>query len=102
MSSDHGTTDADFFGMVGDETPGSYRFRVRNHLARLDSRLYGGTAIAVSLAAAEMVTERAPLWMTTQFVSTAPAEAEVQVRSSKLRFPLQQSFAWKVGAQSAL
>jgi hypothetical protein len=29
-------------------------------------------------------------------------EAEVQVRSSKLRFPLQQSFAWKVGAQSAL
>ena len=29
-------------------------------------------------------------------------EAEVQVRSSKLRFPLQQSFAWKIGAQSAL
>ncbi len=29
-------------------------------------------------------------------------EAEVQVRSSKLRFPLQQSFAWKVGAQAAL
>ncbi len=84
MSSDHGTNDADFFGMVGDETPGSFRFRVRNHLARLDSRLYGGTAIAVSLAAAEMVTERAPLWMTTQFVSTAPAEAEVQVRADVL------------------
>lgn len=29
-------------------------------------------------------------------------EAEVQVRSSKLRIPLQQSFAWKVGAQAAL
>jgi len=29
-------------------------------------------------------------------------EAEVQVRSSKLRFPLQQSFPWKVGGQSAL
>jgi hypothetical protein len=29
-------------------------------------------------------------------------EAEVQVRSSKLRFPLQQSFAWKVGTQAAL
>jgi hypothetical protein len=29
-------------------------------------------------------------------------EAEVQVRSSKLRTPLQQSFAWKVGAQAAL
>lgn len=29
-------------------------------------------------------------------------EAEVQVRSSKLRFPLQQSFAWKVGGQAAL
>jgi hypothetical protein len=29
-------------------------------------------------------------------------EAEVQVRSSKLRTPLEQSFAWKVGAQAAL
>jgi hypothetical protein len=29
-------------------------------------------------------------------------EAEVQVRSSKLRFPLQQSFPWKVGGQAAL
>jgi hypothetical protein len=29
-------------------------------------------------------------------------EAEVQVRSSKLRSPLEQSFAWKVGPQAAL
>jgi hypothetical protein len=29
-------------------------------------------------------------------------EAEVQVRSGKLRAPLEQSFAWKVGAQAAL
>ena len=26
-------------------------------------------------------------------------EAEVQVRSSKLRFPMQQSFPWKVGEE---
>lgn len=79
MSSDLGTTDTDFFGMVAQGDPGAYRFGVRNHLARLDSQLYGGTAIAVSLAAAELVTGRAPLWMTTQFVSTAAAETEVQV-----------------------
>jgi hypothetical protein len=29
-------------------------------------------------------------------------EVEVQVRSSKLRFPMQQSFPWKVGGQAAL
>jgi len=29
-------------------------------------------------------------------------EVEVQVRSAKLRFPMQQSFPWKVGSQAAL
>jgi acyl-CoA thioesterase len=84
MSSEHGTTDADFLGLVPGDEPGRYRFRVANHLARLDARLYGGTAIAVSLATSEMVTGRTPLWMTTQFVSTAPAEAEIHVHTEVL------------------
>ena len=74
----------EFLGLVADGEPGRYRFTVQNHLARLDARLYGGTAIAVSLAAAELVSERAPLWMTTQFVSTAPAEAEIAVHAEVL------------------
>ena len=55
MSSEHGTTDVDFLGLVADGDPGRFRFTVRNHLSRLDARLYGGTAIAVSLTAAELV-----------------------------------------------
>jgi acyl-CoA thioesterase-2 len=84
MPSDRGTSDADFLGLVAGTAPGYHRFSVRNHLARLDARLYGGTAIAVSLATAEMVTGRSPLWMTTQFVSTAPAEAEILVHTEVL------------------
>ncbi len=78
------SSDLEFLGLVADGEPGRYRFTVQNHLARLDARLYGGTAIAVSLAAAELVSERAPLWMTTQFVSTAPAEAEIAVHAEVL------------------
>jgi acyl-CoA thioesterase II len=84
MSSEHGTTDVDFLGLVADDDPGRFRFTVRNHLSRLDARLYGGTAIAVSLTAAELVSQRAPLWMTTQFVSTAPADAEISVHAEVL------------------
>ena len=78
------SSDVDFLGLVADGGPGRFRFTVLNHLARLDARLYGGTAIAVSLAAAELESERAPLWMTTQFVSTAPAEAEISVHAEVL------------------
>ncbi|MHB1138860.1 MAG: acyl-CoA thioesterase [Microthrixaceae bacterium] len=72
-------TDADFLGLVRDDEPGGFRFSVVNHLSRLDGRLYGGTAIAVSIVVAEQISERAPLWMTTQFVSTAPGGADVSV-----------------------
>lgn len=72
-------TDTDFLGLVRGDEPGHFRFTVRNRLARLDGRLYGGTAIAVSIAVAEQISERAPLWMTTQFVSTAPGEADIAV-----------------------
>lgn len=84
MSSHLGTSDADFLGLEPAAGPGRFRFTVRPHLSRLDGRLYGGTAIAVSLAAAELVSERAPLWMTTQFVSTAPGDAEISVHAEVL------------------
>ncbi len=84
MPSDLGTTDAAFLGLVPAEGPGRYHFSVRDHLARLDQRLYGGTAIAVSVAVAQMVTDRTPLWMTTQFVSTAPPGARIEVHAEVL------------------
>ena len=77
-------TDADFLGLTAADGPGRFRFSVENHLARLDRHLYGGTAIAVSIAAAELVSERDALWMTTQFVATAPPEAQVAVHAEVL------------------
>jgi acyl-CoA thioesterase len=72
-------TDADFLGLIAADGPGHYCFKVVDRLARFDGGLYGGAAIAVSIAAAELVSERTALWMTTQFVSTAGKDAEVDV-----------------------
>jgi acyl-CoA thioesterase len=70
--------DAALLGLeeVGD---GRFRFVVTDHLSRLDGRLYGGTAIAASIVAAELVSDRRPLWMTTQFVSTVDEGAAVDL-----------------------
>lgn len=73
-----------FLGLRGAGAPGAYRFTVVEHLARLDGRLYGGAAIAVSIAAAEAVCDRPALWMTTQFVSTVEAGTEVAVQVDQL------------------
>jgi acyl-CoA thioesterase len=72
-------SDADFLGLRADDRPGRFHLTVENHLARLDGRLYGGTAIAASIAAAEAVTDRHALWMTTQFVATAPPGEDIVV-----------------------
>lgn len=63
---------------------GRFRFVVAEHLSRLDGRLYGGTAIAASLVAAELVSERRALWMTTQFVSTVAEGAAVDLAAEVL------------------
>src|SRR5687768_12072027 len=63
--------DEAFLGLADGDAPGRTSFVIAPHLARFDRRLYGGTAIAVSLAAAERVTGREALWATTQFSSTA-------------------------------
>lgn len=76
--------DTDFLGLVADDDPGRYHFTVEKHLARLDGKLYGGTALAASIAAAEALSLREALWMTTQFVATAPGGAEVSVLAEVL------------------
>lgn len=80
-------SDVEFLGLVpagGDDTAGRYTFEVIERLARIDGRLYGGTAIAVSITAAELLTERSALWMTTQFVSTVELDATVAVHAEIL------------------
>jgi acyl-CoA thioesterase len=52
---------------------------VAAHLARFDARLFGGTAIGLSVAAIEAVTERDALWVTTQFVSSAQTGTALQI-----------------------
>ncbi len=71
--------DEQFLGLARDGESGRFDFTVENHLARLDGKLYGGTAIAVSITAAERVSDRSALWMTTQFVSTVGLGTEVRV-----------------------
>jgi acyl-CoA thioesterase-2 len=75
----HRDADAEFLGLVREGESGRFRFTVLERLSRLDGRLYGGTAIAVSIAAAEQVSDRPALWMTTQFVSTAAQDTELSV-----------------------
>jgi acyl-CoA thioesterase len=72
-------TDEEFLGLEAVDRSGTFRFRVVNRLARMDRHLYGGTAIAVSMRAAELTTDRPTRWMTTQFVATAPPEEEITV-----------------------
>ena len=76
-------TDADFLGITAADA-GRSRFTVIERLARLDGRLYGGAAIAVSIAEAERVTARPALWVTTQFVSTVESGEEVDVLTEVL------------------
>jgi acyl-CoA thioesterase len=77
-------SDGGFLGLTDAGAPGCFSFEVVDHLARLDGLLYGGTAIAVSIAAAEALTARDPLWMTTQFVSTVGVGDRVSVRAEVL------------------
>lgn len=77
--------DAEFLGLTesGDEA-GRYGFTVVERLSRPDGFLYGGTAIAVSVAAAEAVSDRKTVWMTTQFVSSVAQDSQVSVHAEVL------------------
>lgn len=78
------TSDLDFLKVRPTEQPGRFSFEVRDHLTRLDGRLYGGTAIAVSIAVAEALSGRKALWATTQFVATADNGVTVDVNAEVL------------------
>lgn len=70
--------DEAFLGLE-DLGGGRFRFDVSSPLARPDQHLYGGAAVALSVAAASARTARDAVWMTTQFVSTATVGAPVQL-----------------------
>lgn len=76
--------DAAFYGLQSTALEGCFEFEVTEQLSRMDRRLYGGTAIGVSVAAAEAVSGRSPLWMTTQFVSTVQTGAVMTLRAEIL------------------
>lgn len=76
--------DADFLGLEPGAGEGRFSFVVEDRLTRLDGRLYGGTAIAVSIAVAEQTSGRQALWMTTQFVSSVAMGAKVGVHAEVL------------------
>jgi len=51
--------------------PGVATFELTQSLARFDGKLFGGTAIGVAVALAEVETARPALWTTVQFISGA-------------------------------
>jgi acyl-CoA thioesterase len=67
---EHGPADRDLLGL---ELHGGGRssFVLTSPLTRFDGKLYGGTAIAVAIAAAEAATGRRARWCTTQFTASA-------------------------------
>jgi acyl-CoA thioesterase len=71
-------------GLRPSEVPGEVRFTLAPHLCRIDGRLYGGTALAVALAAAEIATGRPALWATTQLVGTTAVGSEVVVTTTEV------------------
>jgi len=81
MAMDHDARVAADEAFLGLEDLGGGRFclEVSSPLARPDERLYGGAAVALSVAAASARTGRDAVWMTTQFVSTAMLGAPVQL-----------------------
>jgi acyl-CoA thioesterase len=64
-------SDADLLFLEFDPDYSKVHFELVPGLARHDGGLYGGTAIAVSVAAMEAATQRGVLWITTQYVATA-------------------------------
>jgi acyl-CoA thioesterase len=64
-------SDVDLLGLEFDADLRRAHFELVPGVARHDGALYGGTAIAASIAAMEAATGRGSLWVTTQYVATA-------------------------------
>jgi acyl-CoA thioesterase len=72
-------------GWLGLDVDGAdASFELAPHLARSDGRLYGGTAVAVAVAAMEAVAERPVLWATVQFVSTVETGQRIRIHTEAL------------------
>lgn len=78
-----GAADRDFLGLAL-EGDGRSSFELTPGLARFDGRLYGGSAVAIAVAAAEAETGRAALWSTVQFVAFAELGAHLSCRTEVL------------------
>jgi acyl-CoA thioesterase len=63
--------DARLIGLEPGDDGNRLRFALDAHLCRPDGALYGGTAIAATCAAMEVVTGRPTLWASTQLVASA-------------------------------
>jgi acyl-CoA thioesterase len=61
----------ELLGLEFDAAYHRVRFELVPQVARHDGALYGGTSIAVSVAAMEAATSRGVLWITTQYVANA-------------------------------
>ena len=61
-------SDHELLGLAADG-PGQAHFELTRPLARFDGKLFGGTAIAVAVALAEVETARPALWTTVQFIA---------------------------------
>lgn len=77
--------DHEFLGLqVDGRARGHSAFELVPHLCRFDGQLYGGTALAVALAAFEAATDRPAVWATVQFVSQARLGDRVGVHTEVL------------------
>lgn len=62
--------DVELLNLRFDDSGTRGRFELIPGLSRHDGALYGGTGVAVSVAAMEAATGREALWVTTQYVAT--------------------------------
>lgn len=76
--------DLQLLNLSVDPEGGHGRFELIPGLARHDGALYGGTGIAVSVAAMEAATGREALWIATQFSATAHLGSVIEVETRVL------------------
>ncbi|HUZ43861.1 MAG TPA: thioesterase family protein [Acidimicrobiales bacterium] len=77
-------SDIELLGLNLDSDSLSGRFELIPGLSRHDGALYGGTGVAVSVAAMEAATGRDCLWVTTQYVSTTYLGSMIEVSAEVL------------------
>ena len=78
MTGEGHQADLDLLNLCMEEDNRHCSFELIPQLTRFGGLLYGGTAIAASVAAMEIATERHALWVTTQYVSAARLGARIE------------------------